>query len=201
MPVHFYCMTKPENDPDAPADMDAGHLTAMMLADLLNKNPKPVSCDIHGEQEVEIGILYTYRNLELIVTKYCCEALKSEVEAALVYLKEKLNDYLTNGPDIKPVPKTKKEYISDTRMLLCIERLIQIGAVQSANEFANTVGLQRQNLVRIKKELTHFTPEHIYKACRHYNINANWVFGLESNMLRAMMPSNKTKLKNKPEKA
>ena len=60
------------------------------------------------------------------------------------------------------------------------------------NDFCNNIGLLRQNLNRIKTGFAHFTPKHIQSICLVYNVNANWIFGLETNIYRQIKNNQKS---------
>lgn len=72
----------------------------------------------------------------------------------------------------------------DKRMLQLIDVLKKRGDIRFRKEFCDTIGLLKQNLVNIKKGTQYFTVEHIRKACKEYNINANWVIGLSDQISR-----------------
>lgn len=44
------------------------------------------------------------------------------------------------------------------------------------------MNLSRHTISKIKKGINHFTPAHIEIICRKYNVNANWIFGLQDNV-------------------
>lgn len=72
---------------------------------------------------------------------------------------------------MKPTPIDKK-------MFEAIKLLKDRGELRFRQEFCDAIELDKQNIRNIKMGIQHFRPEHIKKACKKYNINANWVFGL-----------------------
>jgi hypothetical protein len=62
--------------------------------------------------------------------------------------------------------------------------LVSVHSVEFESDFCKDIGLLKQNLQRIKNGIAHFTPKHIQSICEKYNINSNWIFGLETNVYR-----------------
>lgn len=79
---------------------------------------------------------------------------------------------------------TISKITSNDRMLNLIDKLKANGVIEYRQEFLDVIGLKKQNYRRIITGDASFTVEHIRLACKHYNINANWVLGLEKKMLR-----------------
>lgn len=75
-----------------------------------------------------------------------------------------------------------KKYTSDNQMLLLIDLLKSYGKIKFQNDFCEATGVLKQNLNNIKNGDNHFTPEHIEKAVKTYNINANWIFGVSDQI-------------------
>lgn len=73
---------------------------------------------------------------------------------------------------------------SDQRMLDAMELLKQKGTIRFNQTFCDTIGLQKQNLVNIRKGTQYFTVDHITQACNAYNLNANWILGLSEELFR-----------------
>lgn len=73
-------------------------------------------------------------------------------------------------------------YQSDIRILDLIERLKSLGLIRFDNDFCDSIGLHKQNLVSIRKGVAHFTPRHIENICKVFKINANWIFGIENQL-------------------
>lgn len=79
----------------------------------------------------------------------------------------------------------------EERIVEFIDVLKDTGKIRFREELFRQTGMKRQyfNLVRSGKN--RFTTNHINAIVKHYNLNANWVFGVDSNMFR---PTKKTKL-------
>ena len=75
-------------------------------------------------------------------------------------------------------------YTSDTKILELIELLKSNDIIRFDTEFCRAIGMKKQNLYNVKTRITHFTPEQIQNVCIAYNINANWVFGLENKVFK-----------------
>ena len=73
---------------------------------------------------------------------------------------------------------------ANVRMLKLIDKLKTNGVIEYRQEFLDVIGLKKQNFTRIISGNASFTVEHIQKACREYNINANWLLGMEKNIYR-----------------
>ncbi len=75
-------------------------------------------------------------------------------------------------------------YKSDEKILELIEVLKSNSTIRFDQDFCDEVGVLRQTIYRIKKGVTHFTPKHIQTICEKYNVNSNWIFGVEKNQYR-----------------
>lgn len=73
----------------------------------------------------------------------------------------------------------------DKKMLELIEILKARGDIRFDVEFCRAVNLKKQNLINIKNEMNHFTPEHIRLAVKEYKIDANWIFGVSWKPFRS----------------
>lgn len=79
---------------------------------------------------------------------------------------------------------------SDKNMLKAIDFLKESGNITFKESAYEVIGISRQNLWKIKnpekntKQKYHFTAEQISIFCKHFNINANYIFGFETNMYR-----------------
>lgn len=82
----------------------------------------------------------------------------------------------------------------DKKILDLIDFFKQNSTIRFDQDFCDASGILRQNLYRVKKELAHFTPEHIQGICKAYNINSNWILGIEKNMFRTNKASVKSKV-------
>lgn len=77
-----------------------------------------------------------------------------------------------------------------------IPALLSVHSVEFESDFCKEIVLLKQNIYRIKKGYAHFTPDHIRNICKVYNVNANWIIGLEKNMYRIAAKSTDTTLKS-----
>lgn len=74
----------------------------------------------------------------------------------------------------------------DSKILSLIIELIALGKVDSDADFCKQIGLLKQNLTRIRKGIAHFTPVHIANISKVFNINANWILGVEKTKYRSI---------------
>ena len=81
------------------------------------------------------------------------------------------------------MPKPKLT-ITDTRMLKLMDMLHVLKIIKSKSEFAKMLGMERQNINNIKNGHQSFTIAHISSAAATYNVNTNWIFGLEKEIFR-----------------
>ena len=54
--------------------------------------------------------------------------------------------------------------------------------VKNISEFAKSIGILDQSISKIKKGNSHFTVSQIQIVCQVYNVNANWIFGIEKTV-------------------
>lgn len=79
---------------------------------------------------------------------------------------------------------------SDKNMLKAIDFLKESGNIHFKLEAYEVMKISKQNAWKIKnpdkfpKQAYHFTAEQISLFCKHFNINANYIFGFESNLYR-----------------
>lgn len=73
-------------------------------------------------------------------------------------------------------------YSSDIRILRIIDVLVFYKKVKDPSEFCDKIEMHRQTLTKIKKDMAHFTPEHIERMCKIYGINSNCIFGIEKKV-------------------
>src|SRR5690606_17165509 len=77
-----------------------------------------------------------------------------------------------------------KLHITDARMLELIEILKQSGTIKFRQEFCDALDIHKQLIRQIKIKKQHFTAAHISLVCKIYNVNANWIMGIEDNIFR-----------------
>ncbi len=73
-------------------------------------------------------------------------------------------------------------FTSDKQILHLIDVLIFKKKIKNPSEFCDSIGLLRQTLTKIKNGKQHFTPPYIELICKTYNVNANWIFGIENEI-------------------
>lgn len=78
----------------------------------------------------------------------------------------------------------KKMNIADERMLQVMHWAVSNGKARSEAYFAQSIGLRKQNMHNVKTGYQAFTKDHVLAAAKVYGINLNWLFGLESQMMR-----------------
>lgn len=71
---------------------------------------------------------------------------------------------------------------TDKRILRLIDLLIFQNKVNREVDFCREIGILPQTVSKIRKGITHFTVSHIETICHKYNVNANWIFGLEKKV-------------------
>jgi DNA-binding Xre family transcriptional regulator len=80
-------------------------------------------------------------------------------------------------------------YDSDIKIFELIILLKELGKIKFDKDFCEIIDIQKQNLAPIKKGLAHFTAKHIENICKIYEVNANWIFGIENNVFNQVKPS------------
>lgn len=78
-----------------------------------------------------------------------------------------------------------KSNIIDQRMLELPGMLKSMGLIELKKDFFAIIKMPKQNYYAIRrKEKTaqHFTASQILIVCKKFNVNANWVMGMEKNM-------------------
>lgn len=75
----------------------------------------------------------------------------------------------------------------ESRIVYFIEHLKNSGKVRFKEEVFENTGITRQYFTNIKRgdqDKKRFTTTQIQLLCKHYNVNANWIFGVEKEMYR-----------------
>lgn len=67
-------------------------------------------------------------------------------------------------------------------MLQLIELLQDAGKIKFRQQFLDAIGMPKQHFRRVRLGEQHFSPEQIAAACREYEVNANWILGLEKKI-------------------
>lgn len=78
-------------------------------------------------------------------------------------------------------PKTETP---EQRIIYFIDVLKDSGVIRFKKEFFDKTAIRRQHYVRVKNGEIRFTSTQIKSICEHYNINANWIFGTETNVFK-----------------
>ncbi|MDI6034027.1 helix-turn-helix transcriptional regulator [Flavobacterium sp. LB2P84] len=73
-------------------------------------------------------------------------------------------------------------YQSDMKIFELIELLKSLGIIRFDADFCRKIEMPKQSIPRIRQGKAHFTAEHISNICKVYNVNANWIFGIEKNI-------------------
>lgn len=73
-------------------------------------------------------------------------------------------------------------YEYDKNIIKLIDILLIENLVGSKTEFYDVIKSSRQTVSKIKKGINHFTPLQIAIICKKYNVNANFIFGIQSNV-------------------
>lgn len=74
---------------------------------------------------------------------------------------------------------------SDNRMLQLMDWALRKGSVATnESSYLAMIGFSRTNISNVRTGRQSFNRDHIQKACEVTGANANWIFGLEKNMLR-----------------
>lgn len=73
-------------------------------------------------------------------------------------------------------------YTSDEKIIELISLLKFRKIINYDKDFCQDIGMLEQTVSKIKKGLNHFTVQQIETICKKYKVNANWIFGTESNV-------------------
>ena len=73
---------------------------------------------------------------------------------------------------------------SDERMLELMYLLLSLQLIRFQTDFCRVIGVKRTWIKKIRDGGNSFTAWHIERACKEYGVNANWVFGIETNIFR-----------------
>lgn len=79
---------------------------------------------------------------------------------------------------------------TDTKIFELIEILKKGGQVKNTAGFCMAIKMPPQSTTKIKQGIAHFTAEHIKSICSIYNVNANWIFGLQDNVFNLVNAKN-----------
>lgn len=73
----------------------------------------------------------------------------------------------------------------DERILRLIDLLKFQKSIKTINHFCEEIGVLRQTIYKIKNGSAGFTVSHIETICKKYNVNANWIIGIDKNVFRS----------------
>jgi hypothetical protein len=94
---------------------------------------------------------------------------------------------------VQPVAKKTrvKLEIVESRMLMLLDILKQKGRVETNQDFCDKIGMHKQTLNNIKQGRLNqkFIIHHVAAACKVYNVNANFILGIEDEMFRTGTPT------------
>jgi DNA-binding Xre family transcriptional regulator len=79
-------------------------------------------------------------------------------------------------------------YTSDERIIHLIDLLKYQKTIIYDKDFCQDVGMLEQTVSKIKKGKNHFTVLQIEAICKKYNVNANWIFGVQKNIFNIPQP-------------
>lgn len=76
--------------------------------------------------------------------------------------------------------------IVDERMIQLMEYCVanNIQGVKNRTQWCNAIGFSPMNWTGLMQGKRGFTNEHLLAAAKEFNVNLNWLFGMEDNMLR-----------------
>lgn len=73
-------------------------------------------------------------------------------------------------------------HTTDIAILKLMDLLRFQGKIKSDAVFAKSVGILPQTVSKIKTGGNHFTAKQIQDIIRMYNVNANWIFGIDKKV-------------------
>lgn len=72
----------------------------------------------------------------------------------------------------------------DERILKLIDFLKFQKTIKTMNQFCEEIGVLRQTIYKIRNGDAGFTVAHIDAICKKYKVNANWIFGIDTNVFK-----------------
>lgn len=82
-----------------------------------------------------------------------------------------------------PVQKIKLK-LWNQRMIQFMDHCVQSGLVPTQRDFLESIGFPPTNIGQVRRGLQSFTLEHLRNASSKYQLNINWIVGLETDMKR-----------------
>lgn len=89
-----------------------------------------------------------------------------------------------------------KVKIWDQRILMLMRHCIDLELCNTQKEFLESINFQPTNLRQIRNGDQSFTLEQIHAAIVKYKINANWIFGIDTEMRFKKSADTLTQLKD-----
>lgn len=77
---------------------------------------------------------------------------------------------------------TTKLNVTDFKMLQVVDHILQLGKERFKKDICEHIGIHAQTLRNIREGKQHFTAENIRMMVMEYNVNLNYIFGLEDNV-------------------
>lgn len=74
--------------------------------------------------------------------------------------------------------------IIGSRMLQLMAYAVKEGMAKNESDYLLKIKFPRTNISNVRRGHQEFTKDHILNACKLTGANANWIFGIESNMMR-----------------
>lgn len=71
---------------------------------------------------------------------------------------------------------------TDKRILRLIELLIFQKNISSIRDFCTEIEMAEQTITKIKNGTARFTVLQIGSICKRFNVNANWIYGIENKV-------------------
>ncbi|WP_339889763.1 helix-turn-helix domain-containing protein [uncultured Flavobacterium sp.] len=71
---------------------------------------------------------------------------------------------------------------TDEKILRLIDLLKFEKKISTTKDFCIEISMYEQSISKIKKGENHFTVSQIESICKVYNVNANWIFGLDKKV-------------------
>lgn len=87
--------------------------------------------------------------------------------------------------------RSKQIKTPEERIIEFVDHLKASGKIRFKKEFYEATGIRRQYFREVSIGNNRFTSTHISTICQKYMINANWIFGVETNMYRTEQSNKK----------
>lgn len=71
-------------------------------------------------------------------------------------------------------------YVTDNKMLEALDILIRDGKERYKSDICENINIQPQTVRNIRLGLQHFSGEHIRLMAKNYNVNPNFLLGLDT---------------------